>query len=212
MSLRHYVMTVSKLTIVSRVKLWGRKVRNYVHARVITSKWKLTTVTWPSGLRRWFQVPVSSGARVRIPPSSDFCFPWSVTFAGVYNVLLVQNIIRDCFSMRILYCSTESLKWLLFKSYMKESSFYQQPITSVLLFDCKTGHEEAYSAAFLSLPETSFPCLGPGGKSDQYPLSSPVPVATQSSLMMLPVYFYFVQLTNFFQEYSCEQVCTTHVL
>ena len=25
-------------------------------------------VAWPSGLRRWFKAPVSSGAWVRIPP------------------------------------------------------------------------------------------------------------------------------------------------
>ena len=28
----------------------------------------LQQVAWPSGLRRWFKAPVSSGAWVRIPP------------------------------------------------------------------------------------------------------------------------------------------------
>ena len=28
----------------------------------------LSAVAWPSGLRRWFKAPVSSGAWVRIPP------------------------------------------------------------------------------------------------------------------------------------------------
>ena len=31
-------------------------------------------VAWPSGLRRWFKAPVSSEARVRIPPLPVFCF------------------------------------------------------------------------------------------------------------------------------------------
>ena len=33
-------------------------------------------VAWPSGLRRWFKAPVSSGAWVRIPPlpNNSFCF------------------------------------------------------------------------------------------------------------------------------------------
>ena len=33
-------------------------------------------VAWPSGLRRWFKAPVSSGAWVRIPPlpNLDFTF------------------------------------------------------------------------------------------------------------------------------------------
>ena len=32
-------------------------------------------VAWPSGLRRWFKAPVSSGAWVRIPPlPKDFIF------------------------------------------------------------------------------------------------------------------------------------------
>ena len=34
----------------------------------------LEEVAWPSGLRRWFKAPVSSEARVRIPPLPAFCF------------------------------------------------------------------------------------------------------------------------------------------
>ena len=33
-----------------------------------TSLSKYEKVAWPSGLRRWFKAPVSSGAWVRIPP------------------------------------------------------------------------------------------------------------------------------------------------
>ena len=34
--------------------------------------WRCTSkVAWPSGLRRWFKAPVSSGAWVRIPPLPD---------------------------------------------------------------------------------------------------------------------------------------------
>ena len=31
-------------------------------------------VAWPSGLRRWFKAPVSSGAWVRIPPLPNISF------------------------------------------------------------------------------------------------------------------------------------------
>ena len=33
--------------------------------------WHMQEVAWPSGLRRWFKAPVSSGAWVRIPPLPD---------------------------------------------------------------------------------------------------------------------------------------------
>ena len=36
-----------------------------------TSLSKYVKVAWPSGLRRWFKAPVSSGAWVRIPPLPD---------------------------------------------------------------------------------------------------------------------------------------------
>ena len=34
-------------------------------------------VAWPSGLRRWFKAPVSSGAWVRIPPLPEIFIPLS---------------------------------------------------------------------------------------------------------------------------------------
>ena len=38
-------------------------------------------VAWPSGLRRWFKAPVSSGAWVRIPP-----LPLKFFFFFTFNV------------------------------------------------------------------------------------------------------------------------------
>ena len=50
-----------------------------------TSLNKYEKVAWPSGLRRWFKAPVSSGAWVRIPPlpNHDFTFFPSVRMAPI---------------------------------------------------------------------------------------------------------------------------------
>jgi hypothetical protein len=45
----------------------------------------LSRVAWPSGLRRWFKAPVSSGAWVRIPPLP--CSFW----CGQQLFLVVNN-------------------------------------------------------------------------------------------------------------------------
>ena len=47
----------------------------------------LSEVAWPSGLRRWFKAPVSSGAWVRIPPLPAgffFCFRFSQNYTMTY--------------------------------------------------------------------------------------------------------------------------------
>jgi hypothetical protein len=46
----------------------------------------LTRVAWPSGLRRWFKAPVSSGAWVRIPPlpNTFLCF-----YKNLFGILTV---------------------------------------------------------------------------------------------------------------------------
>ena len=43
---------------------WIEIISSYTRTTAIGS----TVVAWPSGLRRWFKAPVSSEARVRIPP------------------------------------------------------------------------------------------------------------------------------------------------
>ena len=46
-----------------------------VHYYLSAVSSKSHEVAWPSGLRRWFKAPVSSGAWVRIPPlPKDFIF------------------------------------------------------------------------------------------------------------------------------------------
>ena len=52
----------------------------------------LSEVAWPSGLRRWFKAPVSSGAWVRIPPlPAGFLFFFFVkVFAELYYDVLTQ--------------------------------------------------------------------------------------------------------------------------
>ena len=47
----------------------------------------LSEVAWPSGLRRWFKAPVSSGAWVRIPPLPAgffFCLRFSQNYTMTY--------------------------------------------------------------------------------------------------------------------------------
>ena len=43
-----------------------------VHYYLSAVSAKSHEVAWPSGLRRWFKAPVSSGAWVRIPPLPNF--------------------------------------------------------------------------------------------------------------------------------------------
>ena len=52
----------------------------------------LSEVAWPSGLRRWFKAPVSSGAWVRIPPlPAGLVFVFFVkVFAELYYDVLTQ--------------------------------------------------------------------------------------------------------------------------
>ena len=51
----------------------------------------LSEVAWPSGLRRWFKAPVSSGAWVRIPPlPAGFFFFFVKVFAELYYDVLTQ--------------------------------------------------------------------------------------------------------------------------
>ena len=43
-----------------------------IHASYMLNE--IRKVAWPSGLRRWFKAPVSSEARVRIPPLPKLLF------------------------------------------------------------------------------------------------------------------------------------------
>ena len=62
--------------------------------------WK---VAWPSGLRRWFKAPVSSGAWVRIPPLPKTFFPKkgrkTKNFSGDTRIWTMD--LSDC--SRLLY-------------------------------------------------------------------------------------------------------------
>ena len=50
----------------------------------------LSEVAWPSGLRRWFKAPVSSGTWVRIPPLPAGLFFFVKVFAELFYDVLTQ--------------------------------------------------------------------------------------------------------------------------
>jgi hypothetical protein len=52
----------NKTRCISFPILYKRSLNEWIYAHQFSS------VTWPSGLRRWFKAPISSEARVRIPP------------------------------------------------------------------------------------------------------------------------------------------------
>ena len=45
----------------------------------------VTRVAWPSGLRRWFKAPVSSGAWVRIPPLPTLLYTIQVSSSCILS-------------------------------------------------------------------------------------------------------------------------------
>ena len=52
----------------------------------------IAAVAWPSGLRRWFKAPVSSGARVRISPLPT-TFVFSINFALLVDYLFFNLLV-----------------------------------------------------------------------------------------------------------------------
>ena len=70
------------------MKLVQRSTKFRVHGTL-----KLATqnkkVAWPSGLRRWFKAPVSSGAWVRIPPLPNSILSCGFGFKTQLTVFLV---------------------------------------------------------------------------------------------------------------------------
>ncbi len=72
-----------------------------------------TVVAWPSGLRRWFKAPVSSGAWVRIPPlpmffSSYACTPQQLVFTSHALLFVVRSFFNVCFGFSSLCRSSTS--------------------------------------------------------------------------------------------------------
>ena len=50
-------------------------------------------VAWPSGLRRWFKAPVSSGAWVRIPPLPKSFLPQGTSVRMILRCHQIKSIL-----------------------------------------------------------------------------------------------------------------------
>ena len=78
-NMRTYVHTHVRTYVPTYLRTYGHMCirTSYVHTYVRTTmdlyyRRPSHRVAWPSGLRRWFKAPVSSEARVRIPPLPMF--------------------------------------------------------------------------------------------------------------------------------------------
>ena len=85
-------------------------------------------VAWPSGLRRWFKAPVTSVARVRIPPlpnifflQNDFTFSLKLSH---FSSLQIKKIIV---SIKKSVCTREA-KWQFVINEWKKSSLDKKKV------------------------------------------------------------------------------------
>ena len=88
---------------------------------------KVYSVAWPSGLRRWFQAPVSSEAWVRIPPLP------SVSFYKVNDSSILPSQIELFFSF-VTFLFLLSLFFFYQKRRLKNYEKKKQKQTEILPF------------------------------------------------------------------------------
>ena len=89
----------------------------------------IARVAWPSGLRRWFKAPVSSGAWVRIPPLPTFVYVIQVGSSCILSSPELLTPIKQACAIE----GSQSISPMLFLSGEPQLSAHWQPANKDLV-------------------------------------------------------------------------------